>query len=200
MDRLSTLTEVATLKILAEFLRTLFQEEFALRLRTQKAAGTLQQKRALLLYKVLGEVAALTGQLYTHHRRLLAAGRTGQLRPGLLSAMAEGVAQLDTQLRHLAIAVRAIHPACGLKPQLVLDLLTQWITESVGAQRFVVDLRWKIARRPGSASTWRQAVSERLHHLVTELDANHRQIQDGIAAVRHVLITEFAFSEEFFPM
>jgi hypothetical protein len=48
-------------------------------------------------------------------------------------------------------------------------------------------------------STWRQAVSERLHHLVTELDANHRQIQDGIAAVRHVLITEFAFSEEFFP-
>jgi len=49
MDRLSTLTEVVTLKILAEFLRALFQEEFALRLRTQKAAGTLPQKRALLL-------------------------------------------------------------------------------------------------------------------------------------------------------
>src|SRR5882724_8535538 len=103
MDRLCTLTEVATLKILAEFLRALFQEEFSLHLRTQKAAGTLPQKRVLLLYKVLGEVAALTGQLYTHHRILLAAGRTGQLRPGLLSPMAEGVAQLDTQLRHLAV-------------------------------------------------------------------------------------------------
>ena len=50
MDHLSTLTEVATLKILAEFLRALFQEDFARRLQTQKAAGTLPRKRALLLY------------------------------------------------------------------------------------------------------------------------------------------------------
>jgi len=190
---------VATLKILAEFLRALFQEDFARRLQTQKAAGTLPRKRALLLYKVLGEVAPLTDQLHTRHRLLLAAARAGQLQPGLLAAMTEVVAQLDKQLRHLAAAVRAIHPACGLKPHLVSDNLTQWVTGSVGAQRFVADLRWETARRPGSASTWRQAVSEQLHHLVTELDANHRQIQDGIAAVRHFLMTEFAFSEEFFP-
>ncbi|HEV8718608.1 MAG TPA: hypothetical protein VGX03_38045 [Candidatus Binatia bacterium] len=190
---------MATLKILAEFLHALFQEDFARRLRTQKAAGTLPQKRALLLYKVLGEVAALTGQLHTDHRHLLAAGRTGQLRPGLLATMTEVVASLDKQLRHLAAAVRAIHPAYGLKPQLVSDPFTQWVTGSVGAERFVTDLRWETARRPGSASTWRQAVSQRLHSLATELDANHRQIQDGIAAVRQVLLTEFTFSEEFFP-
>jgi hypothetical protein len=92
MDRLSSLTEVATLKILAEFLRALFQEDFSLCLQMQKAAGTLSQKRALLLYKVLGEVAALTDQLHTSHRHLLARGRTDQLRPGLLSALTAVVA------------------------------------------------------------------------------------------------------------
>jgi hypothetical protein len=199
MDRLSTLTEVATLQILTEFLRALFQEDFFLRLQTQKAAGTLPQKRALFLYKVLGEVAALTDQLHTSHRHLLATGHIGQLRPDLLSALTAVVAQLDKPLRHLAAALRAIDPAWGLKPQLVSDHLTQWVTGSVGAQRFVAELRWESARRAGSASTWRQAVAERLHDLETELEANHRQIQDGIGAVRQFLLTEFAFAEEFFP-
>jgi hypothetical protein len=113
--------------------------------------------------------------------------------------MATVIPQLDTQLRHLSAAVRAIHPGWGLKPQPLLDRLVEWVSGSEGAQRFFVDLRWETARRPGSAPNWRQAVSERLDLLVTELDANHRQIQGGIAALRHFLMTEFAFSEEFFP-
>jgi hypothetical protein len=199
MDRLSALTEVVTLKILVAFLRPLFRDEFSVCLHTQKAAGALPQKRALLLYKVLGEIATLTDQLHIHQHHLLDVGRTGQPRQGLLSAIAEVVARLDKQLRHLSAAVRAIHPAWGPKSQQVLDLLTHWVTESAGAQCFLMDLRWETARRLGSAPNWWQAVSERLDHLLTELDANHCQIQDGIAAVRHFLMTEFAFSEEFFP-
>src|SRR5262245_58277581 len=138
MDRLSTLTEVATLKILAEFLHALFHEEFAVCLLTQKATSALPPKRALLLYKVLGEVATLTDQLHPHQHHLLDAGRPGQFRQGLPAEMAEVVARLDNHLRHLSAAVRAIDPAWGLKPQQMSDILTQWVTGSVG-QRFLAD-------------------------------------------------------------
>lgn len=199
MDRLSALTAVATLQILEECLRSLFRAEFAVCLHTQKAAGALPQKRALFLYKVLGEVATLTDQLHIYQHHLLDAGRTGRARQDLLSAMAAVVVHLDKQLQHLSAAVRAIHPSWRLKPQPVSDVLGQWVTGSAGAQRFLTDLRWETARRPGNARNWQQAVSDKLDDLLTELDANHRQIQDGVAAARHFLTTEFTFSEEFFP-
>jgi hypothetical protein len=199
MDQLSTLTEVATLHILAELLRPLLHDDFAVGLHTQKAAGTLPQKRALFLYKVLGEVASLAAQLYTHQHHLLDASRTGQLQPGHLTAMAAVVIRCETPLRHLAAALRAIHPAWKLKPQAVSDLLAQWVNGSAGALRFIEELRWEIARQTGRAAPWRHAFSTRVEQLLTALDANHHQIQNGLAAVRHFLQTEFVFSEEFFP-
>jgi hypothetical protein len=198
-DQLSTLTEVATLNILVALLRPLLHDDFVVGLHTQKAAGTLPQKRALFLYKVLGEVARWAAQLHTHQYHLLTAGRTGQLPPGPLTAMATVVPQCETALRHLAAALRAIHPAWGLKPQAVSALFTQWVDGSAGAHRFMEQLRWEIARQPGRAATWRHAFSRQLDHLLTELDANHRQIQAGLAAVRQFLQTEFVFAEEFFP-
>jgi hypothetical protein len=199
MDGLSTLTEVATLKLLVELLQPLFHAEFSRCLGTQKAAGALPPKRALLLYKVLGEVATLTNQLHTHQQHFLEEARTGQVWQALLFPMADVIAQLATQVRHLAAAVRAIEAAWKLEPQPVVDRLTLWVSEAGGARRFVVDLRWETARRPGSRAPWQPAVAETLARLVTQLTANHRQVQDGIAAVRHGLRAEFAFSEEFFP-
>jgi hypothetical protein len=199
MDRLKPLIAVATLQILVDLLRSLFHDEFSVCLRTQRAAGALPQKRALFLYKVLGEVAALTDQLHIYQRHLLDAGRTGQVRLDLLSAMAEVVSQLDKQLRYLSAAVRAIHPAWELKPQPVVKNLAQWVTESVGARRFLTELRWETARQAGNGAHWQQAVADTLDHLLIELDANQRQIQDGVAAVRRFLMAEFTFSEEFFP-
>jgi hypothetical protein len=192
------LTEAATLKILAEFLHPLFHEEFSRGLRTQKAAGALPPKRALFLYKVLGEVDTLTDQLYTHQHHLLEEGRTGHVRQELLSAMASVIAQLAAQLRHLAAALRAIHPSWKLESQPVLDLLTLWVTEAEGAPHFLTDLRWETARRLGNTATWQPAVAETLGRLMVQLAANHHQVQEGITAVRHVLMAEFAFSKEFF--
>ncbi|HXG20860.1 MAG TPA: hypothetical protein VNN62_17515 [Methylomirabilota bacterium] len=199
MDQLSALTEVATLNILVVLLRPLLQEEFSVALATHKAAGTLSQKRALLLYKVLGEVANLAAQLHTRHRLLLETGRTGQLPPDHLAAMAAIAPQCETPLRHLAATLRAIHPVWGLKPQTVVDRLSQWGNGAAGAPRFLEELRWEMARQAGRAVPWRQAFSTRLDQLLAELDANHRQIQDGLAAVRQWLRTAFVFSEEFFP-
>lgn len=199
MDSLRTLTEVATLNIVVVFLRPLLHDDFSGRLLTQKAAGALPPKRALFLYKVLDDVASLIDQLATHHHHLLDEGRTGQLSPDRLTTMGAVVARFAMSLRHLAAALRAIHPAWGLQPHVVMDHLTPWVSSSGGACRFVAELRWETARHPEGASTWRQALSARLDHLLTELDANQRQIRDGLAAVRHFLWTEFAFTEEFFP-
>jgi len=199
MNRLKSLTEVATLQILVELLRSLFEDEFSACLRRQRATGALPQKRALFLYKVLGEVAALADQLHTCQHHLLDAGRNGQIRLDFLAAMAEVVNQLDKQLRYLSAAVRAIYPSWELKPQPVAEVLVQWVTESMEAQRFLTELRWETARQAGNGANWQQAVSHTLDHLLTGLEANHRQIQDGVAAVRQFLMTEFTFAEEFFP-
>lgn len=198
-DQLSPLTEVATLSVLVALLRPLFHDDFCVALHTQKAAGMLPQKRALFLYKVLGEVASLAAQLYTHQHHLLDTGRTGHVQPGSLTAMASVVTRCETPLRHLAAALRAIHPAWGVKPQAVLDLLAQWVKGSAGAHRFMEELRWEIARQPGRAATWRHALARQLDHLLLELDANHRQMQAGLATVRQFLQTEFVFAQEFFP-
>jgi len=69
----------------------------------------------------------------------------------------------------------------------------------INAHRFLEELRWEIARQPGRAATWRHALARQLDQLLMELDANHRQVQAGLAAVRQFLQTEFVFAQEFFP-
>ena len=63
-DQLSPLTEMATLSVLVALLRPLFHDDFCVTLHTQKTAGMLPQKRALFLYKVLGEVASTVSRKF----------------------------------------------------------------------------------------------------------------------------------------